>query len=143
MQAPTADPEKTKAGAKRPSMGQKNSNTSKKSKVTNNVSLTRALPVDCIRCPPPSPIPVAAQSAPAADSDDEDEEDDDELFGKPSRGKKAKGKANSNGSKSKPRAKAMPAVTASITKPTRARLSRAAKSLRPMLSQSDESDYDE
>jgi hypothetical protein len=46
VQAPTADPEKTKAGIKRSSMGQKNSNMSKKSKkVTNNASLLRALSV--------------------------------------------------------------------------------------------------
>eukprot|EP01043_Picozoa_sp_COSAG02_P086112 COSAG02_NODE_23629_length_712_cov_1.210440_2_plen_53_part_01 len=36
VQAPTADPEKTKAGVKRSSMNQKNNNMSKKSKVTNN-----------------------------------------------------------------------------------------------------------
>ena len=47
-QAPAADPEKTKAGIKRSSMGQKSSNTSKKSKVTNNYPLMRALFVDYI-----------------------------------------------------------------------------------------------
>ena len=85
---------------------------------------------------------MVAQSTSKADSED-DEEDDDELFGKTSRGNKAKVKGKGTGSKPKPRAKGKPAVTASITKPTRARLSRAAKSLRPMLAQSDESDYGE
>ena len=47
VQMPAADPEKTKAGIKRSSMGQKNSNMSKKSKkVTNNAPLMHALFVD-------------------------------------------------------------------------------------------------
>jgi|EP01046_Picozoa_sp_COSAG06_P062864 hypothetical protein len=82
---------------------------------------------------------VPVQDTAVADSEDDDEEeDDDELFGtKSSRGQKGRGKG-----KGRAKAKSSSAAAASTTKPTRARLTRAAKTLQPMLTHDDSDESD-
>ena len=78
------------------------------------------------------------QDTAVADSEDDDEEeDDDELFGTKSRGQKGRGKG-----KGRAKAKSSSAAAASTTKPTRARLTRAAKTLQPMLTHDDSDESD-